>query len=69
MAHEFDNPTLALVRDLFIFRLLHRLVFRGYERTHNGRNSGGERREMDIVETAQDKCPVPSEAALIFPCR
>ena len=25
------------------FRLLHRLVFRGYERTHHGRNSGGER--------------------------
>ena len=24
------------------FRLFHRLVFRGYERTHNRRNSGGE---------------------------
>ena len=40
-----DNMDIERERGITIvhFRLLHRLVFRGYERTHNGRNSGGER--------------------------
>ena len=36
MAHEFDNPTLALVRDLFIFACFTALSFVDMERTHNG---------------------------------
>ena len=52
MAHEFDNPTLALVRDLFIFACFTALSFVDMKEL-----------TTDEIVTAQDKCPVPSEAA------
>ena len=84
MTHEFSDPKLAYIRDLFVFasftalsfvdikelttdRIVEvngdRPFFRGHQGTDHRPHCGGERREVDCFQTAQDGRTVPSEAA------
>ena len=84
MTHEFADPKLAYIRDLFVFASftalsfvdikeltndrigvceLHRPFFRGHQGTDQRPHRGSERREVDYLQTTQDRRTVPSEAA------
>ena len=58
MTHEFADSKLAYIRDIFIFASFTALSFVDIQELR-----GGERREVDIVQTPQDKSRLPSEAA------
>ena len=63
MTHEFADSKLAYIRDIFIFASFTALSFVDIQELTNDNIVGGERREVDIVQTPQDKSRLPSEAA------